>query len=237
MKTVASFLLFVCVVICGYTAVSAAGVAAAPAPITIWVSGASSAVTPAAGWQCWGDAIGTYQGPVVVRFNVRPATAVTIRYGGCAAEGSITLAARDAWARATYPDKVWKSPVVWGQALPTATRTATAVPPTKTATRTVPPTATRTATKTATAVPTATPLPMLRADVTHSSGVFKPQLGWVVWCKSYGSYTNVVMKITTAPFYGVVAADCGAQTKAPFNTLAGIKSFLEAETAQVWTVK
>ena len=245
MKTVAALFMFVCLLIGGYTVASAAGVAPAPTPNTIWVSGPSSAITPSAGWQCWGGSFaagGTVvPGPVVVRFNSRPASAVTVVYGGCAAEGgSISLAARDAWARAAYPDKVWKTPMIWGQALPTATRTATAVPPTRTATRTAtaaPPTATRTSTRTATAIPTATPLPMLRADVTHSSGVFKPQLGWIVWCKAYGSSTNVVMKVTTAPFYGVTASDCGAQTKPPYSSLAAISAFLTAETGQSWTVK
>jgi hypothetical protein len=78
---------------------------------------------------------------------------------------------------------------------------------------------------------------MLRADVFHTSGVFKPKLGWTIWCKTYGSNTNVVMKVTTAPFYGVTASDCGAQTKAPYSNLGAIASFLANETSALWAVK
>lgn len=245
MKTIVLFFSLVMVVMVGYTAASAAGVAPAPSPNTIWVSGASGATIPAAGWQCWGDSFtagGTVvAGPVVVRYNTRPATAVTVKFGGCAAEGaSISLAARDAWARAAYPDKVWKDPVVWGVPLPTTTRTATTVPPTRTATRTataVPPTASRTATRTVPPTATATLPATLRADVTHTAGKFFPKVGWIVWCKTYGSSTNVVMKIATAPFYGVSAVDCGAQTKAPFTPPDAVRRFLTAETGDSWTVK
>jgi hypothetical protein len=218
--------------------VSAAATAVAPEPVTVWVSGPSASVFPAAGWRCWGDRIGNYVGPVVVQFNTRPSAVVSMIFVGCALEPKVTLAARQAWASAKY-GRLFKA-VVWGAALPTPTKTATAIPATRTATRTAtakPPTATRTATRTATAVPTATPLPMLRADVVHTNGVFKPQLGWTIWCKTYGSNTNVVMKITTAPFYGVIASDCGAQTKAPFNSLAAISTFLQVETSALWTVK
>ena len=209
--------------------VSAAATAVAPEPVTVWVSGPSASIIPAAGWKCWGDRIGGYNGPVVVQFTTKPAAAVAMAYVGCALEPSVSLAARQAWATVKYGRNFLG--FVWGAALPTATKTAVA---TRTATRTAtakPPTATRTATR------TATPLPMLRADVVHTSGVFKPKLGWTIWCKAYGSNTNVVMKITTAPFYGVTASDCGAQIKAPFNTLTGISTFLQAETVQTWTVK
>ena len=228
-------LVVVFVVLCGQLSAKAATAAVAPEPVTVWVSGPSASIIPAAGWKCWGDRIGGYNGPVVVQFTTKPAAAVAMAYVGCALEPSVSLAARQAWATVKYGRNFLG--FVWGAALPTATKTAVA---TRTATRTAtakPPTATRTATRTATAVPTATPLPMLRADVTHTTGVFKPKLGWTIWCKAYGPNTNVVMKITTAPFYGVTASDCGAQIKAPFNTLTGISSFLQAETSQVWAVK
>ena len=81
---------------------ASAAITPAPAPNTRWISGAAKLLRPAAGWTCWGDAIGPHNGPVVVRFTKRPPTAWTMRYVGCAYEPTITKERRALWAKNKY---------------------------------------------------------------------------------------------------------------------------------------
>jgi len=81
---------------------ASAAITPAPAPNTRWISGAAKLIRPAAGWTCWGDAIGPHKGPVVVRFTKRPPTAWTMRFVGCAYEPTITKERRALWAKNKY---------------------------------------------------------------------------------------------------------------------------------------
>ena len=94
------------VIVLGFTLFSvipaSAAITPAPEPVTKWVSGASKSFRPAAGWNCWGDAIGPNLGPVVVRFSKRPPTAWTMKFTGCAYEPSISKERRALWARNKY---------------------------------------------------------------------------------------------------------------------------------------
>ncbi len=81
---------------------ASAAITPAPEPITKWISGASKSFRPAAGWNCWGNKIGSHVGPIVVRFSKQPPAAWNMVYAGCAYEPTITKERRALWAKNKY---------------------------------------------------------------------------------------------------------------------------------------
>jgi hypothetical protein len=65
---------------------------------------------------------------------------------------------------------------------------------------------------------------------------YKPQAGWVIWCKSYQGATNTIRIMAYTPYYPITLFSCGVQNKAPYNRLESIKEFLDQNTGDVWTV-
>lgn len=104
-----------------------AAVAPAPEPKVSWVSGGYGVRSMSVGDTCWGDAIGPYAGPVVVK-----ATAKTPSWGmvnaACALEPTISVWSRLEWAKIKYKEgRSWWGVSSNGVFTPTPTPVPTTV--------------------------------------------------------------------------------------------------------------
>jgi hypothetical protein len=141
-----------------------------PTPATQWTSGPSGVFSPRKNFICWGDQIGPYTGPIVVKFFSDQPQMVMV-YAGCEYAPNVSAEDRSIWAYDSYGRYFSYLDVGVPTITPTPTSTNSATPsytvtPSKTFTRTNTPTYTFTLTSTLTPSKTITPSKTLTASLT-----------------------------------------------------------------------
>lgn len=135
-----------------------------PTPNTVWTSGESGTYAPRSGMLCWGDSVGSYIGPVVVKYGSNQPS-ITIVWGGCEIAPNVLAEDRANWLMTPYPRIFTFVNVDVPTSTPTpsntATRSLTATSsvtstPTKTYTLTSTSTMSRTSTPSSTSTPSNT---------------------------------------------------------------------------------
>lgn len=120
-----NYLTLLCMLLCVFASVATVNAAAAEPKVT-WESKAYGIHAMKAGETCWGDMVGPFAGPVVVKATAAIA-AMPMVNAACALEPSVTLTARLDWAKAKYAaGRVWWGTTAKSAVFPTPTPTPVA---------------------------------------------------------------------------------------------------------------